>query len=861
MYDIIFIGDKETNSWSDLKTKFPTAKHATTFDQANKKSLTKMFWAVYPDLNLNPEWNFEYIADDYSLDYVHMFNNGNYKDGIALHPKNKIPSTNELKYRYYISKKVVDISASTPRPFDRFTINTYEDYLFAYENSTTDMFWGVPDDIIIQDDSVFNFYIPHESSDRKSNHSWLNGEHFDGLNLFSKHSKVIEKEITYRFLANKIEHNKVVSIPKAYEIFDIETYEDYQDALAKAKGDLFFMSSPNIKIKEDFSFYISHHNQSDRKQTHAFKHCNDLYNGLFLCSKHRELTKKEVEYRFPVNRIEHNTVATEPCIYDKFYIETYEDYLYALENSKTEMFWMLSHNLKVAEDFNFDIYFTHDNEFDRNANHAFIHRVNNKDLYNGIFLCSKKTKLSEKEVNYRFPVNRKEWNIVASGMTEYDTFEIETYEEYCDALEKSHTELFWIVFKNVDASNFKKDLYFSHDNEYDRKTNHTFIHDDEGNQLRNGVWLCSKHMPISKKEVEYRFVVNAKEHNEIASTRKLYDKFTVKTYEDYCKAYDQSTQEMFWTIPNNVEIVDDSIFETYYPAKHIHDQEYKFERNINHVYQNGLFHDGVILSSKKCKITQREWDYGFIVTKNETNIQASMPKPFDIVFISYQEEKADENYQKLLSKYPHAKRIHGVKGIHNAHIAAAQQVNTEMFWVVDGDAELKDDFEFVYQVPRWDHDVVHVWRSENPINGLIYGYGGVKLLPTDLTINMNTATTDMTTSISSKFKAVEETSNVTRFDTDPFSAWKSGFRECVKLAKWAKQSQHVYKKTHEATEERLKIWCTQGSEKQYGKYCIAGAIAGKKHGEKNFLNTEELNKINDFRWLEEKFNKEFNGKF
>ena len=46
---------------------------------------------------------------------------------------------------------------------------------------------------------------------------------------------------------------------------------------------------------------------------------------------------------------------------------------------------------------------------------------------------------------------------------------------------------------------------------------------------------------------------------------------------------------------------------------------------------------------------------------------------FEIFFISYQEPNADENWAKLKSKFPIAQRIHGVKGIHQAHIAAAKK--------------------------------------------------------------------------------------------------------------------------------------------------------------------------------------------
>ena len=39
-------------------------------------------------------------------------------------------------------------------------------------------------------------------------------------------------------------------------------------------------------------------------------------------------------------------------------------------------------------------------------------------------------------------------------------------------------------------------------------------------------------------------------------------------------------------------------------------------------------------------------------------------------------------------------RVSGVTGIHAAHLAAAKLSTTPMFWVVDGDAVIEDDFKF-----------------------------------------------------------------------------------------------------------------------------------------------------------------------
>lgn len=221
---------------------------------------------------------------------------------------------------------------------------------------------------------------------------------------------------------------------------------------------------------------------------------------------------------------------------------------------------------------------------------------------------------------------------------------------------------------------------------------------------------------------------------------------------------------------------------------------------------------------------------------------------YDIVFISYGEPNAEANWESLKKNYPLAKRVKDVKGIHQAHIAAAKKAFTKMFWVVDGDAELLLKFNFDYEVSEYDLDVVHVWHSRNPINNLEYGYGGVKLLPRKLTLEMDITKLDMATSISTKFKVMPEVSNITAFNTDPFSTWKSAFRECVKLS-----SKIIVGQNDEETSKRLDVWCTEGKEQPFGEFAIQGAIQGKEFGLCYKDDSSMLSKINDWKWLEKKF--------
>lgn len=226
--------------------------------------------------------------------------------------------------------------------------------------------------------------------------------------------------------------------------------------------------------------------------------------------------------------------------------------------------------------------------------------------------------------------------------------------------------------------------------------------------------------------------------------------------------------------------------------------------------------------------------------------------PYDVVFISYDEPNADQNYEKLKERYPNAKRVDGVKGIHKAHITAAKLCNTDYFWVVDGDNTLVDDFQFDYSVNFYEPCKVRVWRCENPINELIYGYGGVKLLPRMYTILMNTDTADMSTSISTSYEPVFKLSSITNFNTSEFHTWRSAFRECTKLS-----SQVIERQNDKETLERLNTWCTVGQDKPFGKYAIEGARQGRLFGEANKNNPEQLKLINDFNWLQSRFNETY----
>jgi hypothetical protein len=513
----------------------------------------------------------------------------------------------------------------------------------------------------------------------------------------------------------------------------------FNEARDAALTDMLWIVWDSVEVDQNFLFDYRV-SEWDKKYVHCFKNEGEEYNGVCLISKTLVVSSREIDYKFFVNKKEIDIVASRPRRYDAFLIDTYEEYLHALEKSSTELFWMSSRNLSVDKDFYFDFLFPRDSVYDKSYNHAFIHRVGDKDSYNGIFLCSKNKPLSKREVEYRNFIECKEWNIIASGPVEYDKFVIDTYEDYLTAVKKSQTELFWMIPKEVKINpDFKFTLYFPHTDIFNRNIHHSFKHKFRDEYNYNGISLLTKSKIVSNNEIKYRQLLEVKHYDEVASEQ----------------------------------------------------------------------------------------------------------LPYDLIFISYNELNADENYTRLLSVRPDAKRVHGVKGLHNAHIEAAKLSDTSMFWVVDGDALILENFKFDYQVTPWDKETVHVWRSKNPINNLEYGYGGVKLLPRQLTLKMDVTSADMTTSISNSFKIMDSASNVTAFNTDAYSTWKSAFRECVKLA-----SKTIDRQLDEETKQRLDTWCTQGADKLFGEFAIAGALAGKLFAE---THPTEMHKINDFDWLYQQF--------
>lgn len=198
----------------------------------------------------------------------------------------------------------------------------------------------------------------------------------------------------------------------------------------------------------------------------------------------------------------------------------------------------------------------------------------------------------------------------------------------------------------------------------------------------------------------------------------------------------------------------------------------------------------------------------------------------DIIFISYDEINAEKNFRNLKSRFPHAKRVHGVKGIANAHIAAAKKANTTFFYVVDADAEILETFKFDYKPSEFESQYVHIWHAFNPAIGMDYGYGGVKLFSRKFFSNVKTQL-DFSTTLTKDIKVINEIACITKFNSDPIRSFRGAFRETAKLYVQSNK-ENIPDIERKQARERLSAWIDPLDNCDFRQFVVAGSHAGIK---------------------------------
>ncbi len=242
---------------------------------------------------------------------------------------------------------------------------------------------------------------------------------------------------------------------------------------------------------------------------------------------------------------------------------------------------------------------------------------------------------------------------------------------------------------------------------------------------------------------------------------------------------------------------------------------------------------------------------------------------FDVIFVSYDEDNADENWADLKKKCPWAKRIHGVYGSDAAHKAAAEASSTDRFTTCDADTIIKPEFfnATISKEIAEDLSKTVSWSSMNYVNGLIYGNGSLKCWTKPFVMRMKTHEESNQPKNRVEFCFEEgyiqknEVFSITYPNGSPRQAWRSGFREGVKMT----LDQGIKIPINDLKKDiywknmiRLLVWCSVGADVEHGLWCIYGARMGV-----HMTNLTEWDYINvrDFEYLNNMWNEKVAPKF
>ena len=241
-------------------------------------------------------------------------------------------------------------------------------------------------------------------------------------------------------------------------------------------------------------------------------------------------------------------------------------------------------------------------------------------------------------------------------------------------------------------------------------------------------------------------------------------------------------------------------------------------------------------------IKNQLYDYEYI----DKSYQRFDDEPLDIIFISNGEKVAKRNIKhlsKIVDPLPN-KFLHitGVKGRINAYKAAAEASTTPWFFAVFSKLEVNPHFPFHWQPDYLQKAKHYIFHAKNPINGLEYGHMAMIAYNKKLTLANDAPGLDFT--LDQPHQVVPIVSGIARYADEPIVAWRSAFRECIKLKLMLRIQITI------ETHYRLKIWLTKG-EGEEGEMSKLGAQNACEYFNSVDGDFEKLKLSYDWEWLDQ----------
>ncbi len=832
-------------NWQDAELKvmgvldgvrYPVVYTSDPKDFTNRDSLDDDYvWLIDQDYQINPE-SLNWSPSIFEIDYVHNFKMRNQltekypqdMGGIYLVPKDHDNAGTKIHKTCPVEDAVFDVFSVDHTEF------TQEKITAIASQSQTPWFW------VIDRDYEFNGklrYIPHQGET-------------DYIHVFKWGMEYrYPKEVTELwdnrvggiFLVNRdFDWNKkklhTTRIPIEYDVF----YVDDPNAVRNHR------KYANISRTDSFWLIDEEHRLPDRINWVPPKSDQSFINVFKLPG--------QLEHKYPkdITNVSDNRaggIRLVPRDYDTNSIK-FQGKLYQVEfqefdrfdsveqgmiESTTPWFWIVDPDVEVADDFAWDYV---PDTWDEGKTHVWqvANPVTGLNYdYAGI------------KLHHKTPKGGRDKYIKERGCTRkpLDILYLDPKQDILEQLNnfESSTYMYYVIDPHVELHpEFKFEVYPT---QWDQDCIHLFKNQQA--EYRNVRLVPKGYVFDSIDQINNNSYDKLKEVDLVASVNREWPVYYMEelSSEEFHKIRESVEEPWFFTVDPQTQ----PLFPqwSYEPDVKDFDRVHAWQRLNPHTQQVHSY-GGVRLwpTAHSDHITTDALIYNRIPRLRYVREHGSAYEPYPIILLSYFEERAQRAFDALSERPFNVHWVRDIDGIFQAHKVAARVADNHggrMFWVVDADAEVSPDFLFDYIPDVYDQETVHVWASKNPVTGSTYGYGGVKLFNTQQVLNATSWGLDFTTGLSKKFKFMTEVSCVTKFNTSAYDAWRSAFREVVKLTVSSDAD----------SELRIKEWLNPLPDADYGADALRGAQEAQKFASENKNNLTELDKINDFDWLQEKF--------
>jgi hypothetical protein len=242
-------------------------------------------------------------------------------------------------------------------------------------------------------------------------------------------------------------------------------------------------------------------------------------------------------------------------------------------------------------------------------------------------------------------------------------------------------------------------------------------------------------------------------------------------------------------------------------------------------------------------IKTQAYDYPYI-DKTQKHFK---DEPLDIVFIDNGEPNADDNFKYLKwaatrARQPRIHRSSGVNGRVAAYCAAANLSTTPWFFAVFAKLEVDSRFDWSWQPDRLQEPKHYIFHALNPVNGLEYGHQAMIAYNKKLVLENTAPGLDFT--LDQAHEVVPILSGTANYHYSKWVAWRTAFREVVKLKHSLPNVENEY---------RLTAWLDKISHEENhienGEYSVYGAEDAVEYYDSVKGNFTELKKSYDWAWL------------